>query len=188
MRWLLPVFLLVLWTAAAGAAPTTYALQKDESRVGFSWFLGREEVHGRMPVKNADIVIDFDRIENSRVRVSVDVSRARAGFPFASEGMKSRRVLWAERFPEITFASKRIRRQGDGARISGDLTVRGVTRPVIFKAQLFRPREALAGDRRRLSILLTGSLSRRAFGADGWSDLAGDRVNLSILARIREVE
>ena len=185
MRQLILALVFALVASAVFAAPVPYQLLKDESRVGFSWFLGKDEVTGRMPVKSADIALDFDQLDRSRVVVAVDVTGAEAGFPFASQGMKSRKVLWADKFPEIIFESTRIRRKGTGALIDGNLTVRGVTRPVVFEAQLFRPREAAAGDRRQLSIRLTGSLSRAAFGADGWSDLAGDEVRLSILARIR---
>ncbi len=180
--------LLILMGSAVSAAPIAYALQKDDSTVGFSWFLGKEEIKGQMPVEDADIAIDFSNIANSRVKVSVDVTGARAGFPFASQGMKSRRVLWADKFPLITFESTKVRRQGDGARIEGDLTVRGVTRPVVFDALLFRQQGTEAGDRSRLSFRLTGSLSRAAFGADGWADMAGDEVILSIVARIARSE
>ena len=130
---------LLLWMTAAGAAPRPYELQQDESRVGFSWFLGRDEIKGRMPVKSADIAIDFDRVENSRVRVTLDVAKAQAGFPFASQGMKSPSVLWAAKYPEIRFTSTRFERDGPGAKVTGDLTVRGVTRPVVLDARLFRP-------------------------------------------------
>lgn len=184
------VLALVLAVAAfaSHAAPVPYDLLQQESRVGFSWFLGNDEIKGRMPVKRADVVLDFDQLDRSRVNVAVDVTGAEAGFPFASQGMKSRKVLWADKFPEITFESTQIRRNGTGALIDGQLTVRGVTRPMVFDAQLFRPREAQAGDRSRLSIRLTGSLSRKEFGADGWSDLAGDEVKLSIVARIQAAE
>lgn len=170
------------------AAPVPYALQKDNSIVGFSWTLGPDEVTGSMPVASADIEIDLDRYENSKVNVSLDVANAVAGFPFATQGMKSERVLWAEEFPEIVFESTDVARTGEGARLNGLITVRGVTRPVTFEAKLFRQQGTQPGDRRLLSIIVTGSLSRAAFGADGWSALAGDEVRLTIVARLERME
>lgn len=179
------VALLLALTVPGWGAPARYDLQARDSSVGFSWKLGRDDIKGSMPVVAADLVIDLDELSNSQVAVSVDVRGARAGFPFASQGMKSRKVLWANKFPRITFQSTRVRRNGTGALIDGNLTVRGVTRPATFSAELFRQAGTSAGDRSRLSVRLTGSLSRKAFGADGWSDLAGDEVKLSIVARMR---
>lgn len=175
----------LLFASAAVAGPEPYLLQKEDSKVGFSWFLGKDEVNGTMPVSRADMVLDFDQVANSKVNVAVDVTGAQAGFPFASQGMKSPKVLWADKYPEIIFESTDVRRSGNGALVDGNLTVRGVTRPMVFTAAFFRQNGTEVGDRSRLSIRLTGSLSRSAFGADGWSDLAGDEVKLSILARIR---
>lgn len=185
MKHLLSLVALTLLVSPGWAAPQRYILQADDSSVGFSWFLGKDEIKGSMPVADADLVIDFDRLSNSKVDVAVDVQGARAGFPFASQGMKSRKVLWAKKFPRISFQSTSVRRNGNGALIDGNLTVRGVTKPATFAAELFRQAGTQAGDRRRISVRLTGQLSRAAFGADGWSDLAGDEVKLSILARMR---
>ncbi len=179
---------LIFLPVAALAAPVPYALQKANSVVGFSWTLGPDEVNGTMPVADADISIDLQRYENTRVSVSLDVQNAVAGFPFATQGMKGERVLWADRFPRITFESTSVARDGDGARVDGLLTVRGVTRPVVFDAQFFRQQGTQPGDRRLLSIIVTGSLSRAAFGADGWSGLAGDEVRLTIVARLERIE
>ena len=185
MKFLGILTAIILFAATASAAPQPYELQKGDSSVGFSWFLGRDEVRGSMPVAGAEVVLDLDRLSNSKVKVSVDVTRARAGFPFASQGMKSKKVLWAQKYPHITFESTSFRRNGNAAIVDGNLTVRGVTRPATFTAQLFRPVGTEPGDRSHLSVRLNGSLSRAAFGANGWADMAGDEVKLSIIARMR---
>lgn len=182
--------LIVLLSAAAVQAhPVRYALQRDQSVVGFSWFLGREEVKGRMPVASANLLIDLERVERSRVDVTLDARAADAGFPFASQAMKGPKVLDAARHPALTFAQTRAVRTGPTTvRIEGDLSIRGVTRPVVLDAQLYRQRGSDPHDLSHLSILLTGSISRAAYGATGWSDMAGDTVKLSILARMERAE
>ncbi len=177
--------LLLLIATAAFADPVPYELRTSESRVGFTWFLNNEAISGRMPVARADIQLDFDRVGSSRVNVTVDAARANAGAPFAGEAMKGQSVLWTARFPEITFVSRRVRRDGaGGAIVEGDLTVRGVTRPQVLTARLFRPPGTEPGDRSRLPVRLEGTLSRAAFGADGFQSFVGDRVDLNISARI----
>ncbi len=170
---------------AAIAAPDDYRLRKEQSRVGFTWFLNNDAMPGTMPVSSADIALDFDRPGNSSVVVSVNAADARAGALFANDALKGQSVLWTDRFPEITFRSRDIRRDGQGGAImSGTLTVRGVTQPQTFTARLFRPSGQAAGDRSELTIRLTGSLSRSAFGANGYASFVGDRVDLDIQARI----
>lgn len=170
--------------SAATAAPGRYALDPANSTVGFSWDFGKDEVNGRMTVSRADLVIDFAQVSASQVNVAVNVAAAEAGFPFATQAMKGPKVLDAGRFPEIVFRSTRVRPAGAGARIEGNITIRGVTRPAVFSAQIYRQKGTAEGDLDHLSILLTGTVQRSQFGADGWSDMVGDDVRLRILARI----
>lgn len=184
-RAFLTLATLTLFCSEALAAPDEYALQKNESRVGFTYTLNNDAVSGSMPVSRADIALDFDQPSNSRINVSVDASKARAGAPFAGEALRSQSVLWTDRFPEIIFQSRDIRRDGQGgAVLTGTLTVRGVAQPQTFTAQLFRPSGQAAGDRSELIVRLRGSLSRSAFGASGYSGFVVDRVDLDIQAKV----
>lgn len=179
------VALLVVYCSQALADPSDYALQIDRSRVGFVYVLNNTAMSGTMPVSRAEISFDFDRPGNSRISVSVDASQARAGAVFADEALKGQSVLWTDRFPEITFESSDVRRDGQGGAVmTGTLTVRGVTQPQTFTAQLFRPAGQAAGDRSELTIRLKGSLSRSAFGASGYASFVGDTVDLDIQAYI----
>jgi polyisoprenoid-binding protein YceI len=45
----------------------------------------------------------------------------------------------AERFPELTFVSKEIRRQGDDVEIDGDLTLKGITKPATLTGTITGP-------------------------------------------------
>jgi polyisoprenoid-binding protein YceI len=176
-----------LWAVAAEAAPRTYVLEPAASEVNFAWDFGADEIRGTMPVASADLIIDFDQLGQSQVDVAVNVAGAEAGFPFATDAMKGPRVLDAANFPLISFVSTSVERTGEGtARIGGNITVRGVTQPMQFAAEIYRQRGSAAGDLSHLVIQLTGALNRSDFGATGWSDLAGDEVRLRILASIAE--
>jgi len=186
MRWVWVVGLVV---AASGAMADArrYHVVAAESEVGFAWDFGPDEIRGTMPVARADLMIDFDDLAASTVDVAVDVRGAEAGFPFATQGMLGPTVLDAANFPEIVFRSDDVRRVGEGvADLHGDITVRGVTRPMVFRAEIWRARGSAEGDLSSLVVLLTGAVSRAEFGADGWADLAGDEVRLRILAALEE--
>ncbi len=185
----LPVTLLfALWAAAAQAAPVPYDLQADRSTVGFETDFGPDRITGAMPVKSAHLILDFDHVSNSVIDVSLDAAHADASFPFAAQAMKGPKVLDAAAFPEMVFRSTAISRDGDGAKVMGDLTIRGITRPVTLSARIFRQSGTEAGDLSLLTVLLKGTLVRSDYGATGWSDMVGDEVRLLITARIAKAD
>jgi polyisoprenoid-binding protein YceI len=182
------VALAALLALPAAAKPVPYLLEPAESIVGFETDFGPDRITGAMPVKSADLLLDFDSASNSRIDVALDVTNAEASFPFAAQAMKGPKVLDSQNFPEMLFRSTAIRRDGDGAEVQGDLTIRGVTRPVVLQATIYRQKGTEEGDLRQLTVQLKGSVRRSDFGATGWLDMVGDEVRLTILARIAKVE
>lgn len=183
---LLPALLFAgLLASAAAAAPATYVLEPDESDVTFVTMFGPDRITGHFPVASADLTLDFDAPANSKVAVTLDVSKAEASFPFASQAMRGPKVLDAEAHPTIAFVSRKVRPQGGtAAKIEGDITIRGATKPITLDAQIYRQQGTAEGDLSQLTIRLTGRINRSDFGATGWSDMVADAVDLDILARV----
>lgn len=173
-----------LWATFSVADPVRYLLEADKSTVGFTYVFGTNPAKGTMPVAAADLVIDFDNPSRSRVDITVAAGRARTGFVLATDALKSASVLDTARFPYIRFKSTSVRRKGAGASITGDLTIRDVTGTLTLDARIYRQRATAVGDRRSLSILLTGVVDRRIFGATGYADLVDPMIELRILARV----
>jgi polyisoprenoid-binding protein YceI len=98
--------------------------------------------------------------------------------------MKGPKVLDTAEFPEISFVSTGVQAQAQGATVSGNITIRGVTQPASFHAEIYRQQGTAEGDLSHLTIRLTGAVLRSSFGAVGWHDMVGDEVRLDILARI----
>ncbi|QGX98932.1 hypothetical protein EI983_11880 [Roseovarius faecimaris] len=176
--------LLICLAGAALADAERYTLDAARSQVGFSYLFEGAPRDGTMPVQSARILLDLDNLPASEVEVTLDARRAKAGFVFATEAMKSPEVLDVARHPVIRFRSTQFRGDLRGATVTGDLTVRGITRPVTLRAELYRQRGTQAGDRSRLTVLLTGTIDRNDFGASGYPGLVGPQIGLRILARI----
>jgi len=188
MRHLIALILLLI-PINGFAAPASYNLQSDRSEVGFVYTLSGAKNRGTMPVRSAQIVIDTDQFSKSTADVTVDVSRARTGFIFATEALKANSVLNASAHPTIRFQSTAIRPSNPrnlsaGGQIDGLLTIRGVTKPVTLNAALFRQPGTAEGDLSRLSFRISGAVRRSDFGATGYSDLVDDVINLDIAARV----
>lgn len=180
-----PLLLLILLLATpAHAAPVAYVLEPERSTVGFATDFGQQAITGRMPVTQANLTLDFDNAGNTTIDVILDVSRATASFPFAAQALKGDKVLDARRHPTIRFVSTRVRRDGAGATVQGDLTIRGVTRAVTLQATIFRPQGQAAGDNSHLTVQMQGAVQRSDFGAVGFADMVADEVRLDIVARI----
>ena len=181
---------LALCACPAAAAPRAYDLLPDRSRILFRFDVGGTAQTGEVPVSQADIRVDTDNLAASSASVTADISRARTGFAPVTQALHSPSVLDAASYPLTRFVSTRIRlgargRISEGATITGDLTLRGVTRPLTLDAVLSRPAGSAPDDLSFLYVDLTGSLNRRDFGATGYPDLVADTVTLDIHAEIR---
>lgn len=172
--------------SAATAAPEAYRLDTARSSVRFIYQFMGNETRGTMPVASADMALDLHDIGESRVNVTLDPTRARAGFVFATQAMKGQKVLDTGHHPEITFRSTKITGTVQQARVTGDLTLRGVTRAVTLEAGLYRQRGSDPDDLDTLTVMLTGQIDRRAFGADGYPGYVGPVIKLRIKARIEK--
>lgn len=179
-----------LWIAAYGliAAPVwaadSFILDQSESTVAFEYDFDKSVVKGRMPIREARITLDLRQLHKSSIEVVLDPTNAVAGFPFATGVMRGEQVLDTARYPTIHFVSTKIARKDQGADITGNITIRDVTHPLQLKAQLFRQQGTDPDDRDHLAIVLTGQLSRSAFGASGYMDLVDDTLRIKITAEI----
>ena len=177
-------FVLISIAGLAHAAPERYRLDPSQSDVAFTYLFEGAQKTGQMPIQSADMLIDIDNVPASRVDVTLNAHAARAGFIFATEAMKSPQVLSTGQHPVIRFQSTRFSGDVRGATVLGNLTVRGVTRKVALKAELYRQRGTEATDHSKLTVLLTGRIDRRDFGAVGYPDFVGPEIGLRIIARI----
>jgi polyisoprenoid-binding protein YceI len=181
--------ILALMACLAAAPPAwadkvAYTLDSAASSVAFETDFGPDLITGAIPLLAADLALDFDRVANSTVSVTLDVTGATASFPFAAQALKGPKVLDAADHPQMTFASTSVKAVDGAADVTGTLTIRGVAKTATFRAQITRPPGTAADDFSRLTVRLTGRVNRSEFGATGWSDMVGDEVRIIITARI----
>lgn len=187
-RLTLALLMMLALAPPAAAAPRTYVLEPEESSVGFETDFGPDRITGTFAVTRADLTVDFDKVANTKIAVTLNTTKATASFPFAAQAMRGPKVLDSATWPEITFVSSAVHRAGDGATVDGALTIRGVTRPVTLNAAIYRQQGSADGDLSQLTVRLTGTINRSDYGAVGWNDMVGDQVRLDILARIRQAD
>jgi polyisoprenoid-binding protein YceI len=147
---------------------------RDGSRLGFT---GRKMM-GLIPVRGhfAEFAVEAQgpRSEAEEVappRVTIQAASIDTGIKLRDKHLRSGDFLDVERFPQIEFSAERIEHQGqDEFRISGPLTIHGVTRPV----ELIGDVHEHGADIRQIHA--TGTLDRYQFGVKAWQPM---EMNLS---------
>ena len=113
-----------------------YVVDNTHSTVSFTArHLVFTKVRGRFADWKADLYLDED-LTKSRVAVEIDVASIATGVDKRDEHLRSADFFEVEKFPKLTFVSKRIEPgKGDHFKIIGDLTIRDVTREVVLDAE-----------------------------------------------------
>ncbi len=119
----------------ASAEPVLYTPDKWHTRIYFTVeHMGLSHYQGRF--KEFDISFMFDEVNmaNSSVEVTVPVSSIDTFSPELNSKMPNEGFFEAEKFPEMAFRSTNIEQLDEKrARMTGDLTIKGVTLPVTFE-------------------------------------------------------
>lgn len=91
-------------------------------------------VRGRFASVQGRIELDELEIGNSSVEVAIDTASIDTRQEQRDAHLRSPDFFDAATYPTIDFVSRRVERAGAGLRITGDLTIRGITREVAFEA------------------------------------------------------
>jgi polyisoprenoid-binding protein YceI len=121
-------------------------------------------VRGDMKIRDLELTFDPDQPERSHVRVILDAASIDTGNAGRDQHLRSDDFLQVASHPTIDFVSTRIDIRGDrrGA-IHGDLTIRGVTRPVVLDTSFAgRVPDMQGGERAAFSA--TATIDREDYG------------------------
>ena len=187
-KFLLAVSLLLAVAVPATAEPIKYAFDYDDSNIGFFYVFDGQEFEGSFKKFTGDVVLDFQKPSNSSVNVTIDARSAQTSVFLATDALKSPKVLAVRKYPEMRFVSRSARREGNGAIVTGDLTVRDVTRPVQLDVTVFRDQGTEPTERDTLILRVKTSINRSDYNAGGYPDMVEDEIKIDIRARINRIK
>jgi len=128
---LLVLLLVLAFWAANSLAAEKYEIDPVHSNIGFTVrHMVIAKVTGRFKDVSGVIFYDEGDITRSSVNVRIKVVSIDTDNETRDNHLRSADFFDAENYPEITFASKRIEKEGDGYVAIGDLTIRGVTKEI----------------------------------------------------------
>jgi polyisoprenoid-binding protein YceI len=130
------LFALVIAHSALAAADT-FVIDKAHSSMGFQVRHLFSNVPGKFTDFSGAIHYDEANPEQSSVEVTIKTASVDTGVKMRDDDLRSPNFFDAQKYPEITFKSKSVKATGKNTfDITGDLTIHGVTREVILKAEL----------------------------------------------------
>jgi polyisoprenoid-binding protein YceI len=135
------------------------------------------KVRGRFDTFSASVITADDPLKSS-VTASVDLNSVNTGAPDRDNHIRSADFFHIEQHPTMTFTSTGVRQHGDEFLLDGDLTLRGITKPVTFKLEVngFGP-DAYGGTRAGFSA--TTEINRTDWGVSYNGPIPGGGVAVS---------
>jgi polyisoprenoid-binding protein YceI len=176
-----------LMSTVTTAVGTAWRIDPSHSHVEFAVrHLMISTVKGRFADVSGTLIGDETNPENASIDITIPVGGIDTHERQRDAHLRSADFFDAERHPDITFRSTRIDRAGsDTYTVTGDLTIRGVSRPITLTVHAGgRGRDPWGGE--RVGYTATTRINRKDFGLN-WNQaletggvLVGDQVAISV--------
>jgi polyisoprenoid-binding protein YceI len=173
----------IVVSLAAHAAPETFQLDPNHTTVlwhishfGFSYPSGKWQAEGTL-------ILDEQKPQDSKVNVTIKTATINTGLPKLDEHLKSKAFFDTDQFPTATFVSDKVKVTGkDTAKVTGMLTVHGITKPVTLNVTLNKIGTNPITEKKAVGFSAETTINRDDFGIDTLSPALGDEVKINIEA------
>ncbi len=168
---------------AAPAALPTWSIDVAHSEVNFRIRHFMSRVSGTFTDWSGTIQGDPANWSGGSVTATINVASVDTRQERRDADLRSGRFFAVDSFPTITFVSRSVVQKGDSLTVSGDLTMRGVTKPVVLKGMVLG---VMPGERPRAGFEVTTTLNRLDYGVmynrvlEGGGTMLGDDVEIRI--------
>jgi polyisoprenoid-binding protein YceI len=166
--------------------PSAWRIDKTHSELTFQIRHFMSRVRGTFRDWKGTVTLpDVAKWENAAIDVEIQTPSIFTDNERRDADLRSSNFFAADSFPTITFKSMRIERTGDAAKIFGDLTIRGVTKPVVLDGRYLGLQNNANGSQ-RLGFEATTTVNRLDYGVkwnravEGGGVMLGDDVKIEI--------
>jgi polyisoprenoid-binding protein YceI len=182
-RLALLIGILTLTAPLALAQTTTWTSDAAHSTVEFDIsHLSVTNVHGHFGRVTATVQFNAAEITKSSVNATIDVTGVDTGGSSRDSVLKSADFFNIDSFPNASFTSTKVEKNGNTLTITGNLTLRGVTRQVVLDADGPTAPVTSSDHKPHTTFSATTTISRNAFGIATMfpAYVAGDDAKLTI--------
>ncbi|QRN03829.1 hypothetical protein GH742_08045 [Legionella sp. MW5194] len=163
------------------AAPEKLVIDDQHSYV--LWriqHLGFSTQSGKWYVKGS-LLLDKDNPQNSKVEATIDVANFVTGIPELDKHLGDKLFFDVKQYPTAQFVSDKVELTGKNtAKVTGTLTVRGVSKPVTLDVTLNKVGKNPVSERMTVGFTATTTLKRSDFGLKAFLPDLGDEVSIEI--------
>ena len=164
------------------AKPVTYTIDPSHTATVFSWsHFGFSTPSANFSDIQGTITVDNERPANSSVNVTIPVSSINSNVKALDEHIQAAEFFDVAKYPNITFKSTKVQALGKNKyKITGDLTVKGVTKPVVLDAVLNKQAVHPMTKLQTVGFNATTSFNRSAFNVGAYVPNVGDKITVNI--------
>jgi polyisoprenoid-binding protein YceI len=180
MKLLLPSLALV-FASSAFAAPETFYLDANHTFPRFSYtHMGYSTQLSRFDKTTGEVVLD-STAKTGSVDVVIDIKSVDTGSPLFNEHIQGADFLDTAEYPTATFKSTSVKFDGDKpVAVNGNLTIKGVTRPVALTVTSFKHAMHPMMKRDAIGANASVTVKRSDFNMGKYAPLVGDDVTIDI--------
>lgn len=171
--------------SAEAPAPATYAIDPVHSELSFRvrHLIGR--VAGTFNDWEGTLVLDPADLRGGSVEVTVQTASINTLNADRDAHLRTPDFFAADSFPTMTFRSNSVEVSGDQVKVHGELTLRGVTKPVVLDGRYLGRLEEDPWGQERVAFLATTTIDRQDFGVSfnqalETMTMIGDEVEIEI--------
>jgi polyisoprenoid-binding protein YceI len=171
--------------AAWASQAWRYALDSGASDVSAKVaFLGLASKTARFPAVTGRIALQPERPDAIDLDVTLDARALRASDSLTLDRLRGPAFFDVANHPTVRFTGTAMQVTGPRtARVSGELTARGVTRPQVLAVTFDRDPAAARG-REPVGLIGRMTIDRRDYGMTAWSAIVGNKVDITIRSRM----
>ena len=185
-RGSLAALLSVMVVVPAYAAPQTYTLDKNHTEVRFCWnHFGVSHQCAHFRDYDGQVVYDGANPEKSTLNVTFKTASIETLVPVFNGHMQGEKLFDSAKFPDATFKSTKFEKTGDKTgKVSGDLTIKGVTKPVTLDVTLNFAGSHPFSKKPTLGIAATTTVKRTDFGVSLAAPAVSDDITIEIQSEL----
>jgi polyisoprenoid-binding protein YceI len=173
--------------APAPADPNAWRIDPGHSDISFSIRHFVSRVRGTFGKWAGTIIVDTTDVTKGSVDVTIQAPSIDTQNENRDSDLRSANFFEVEKFPTITFRSTKVEGRKDDLTVTGDLTIRGVTKPVVLKGRYLGVTPPDQRGTRRIGFEASTMINRLDFGVtwnravEGGGVMLGDDVRIDIV-------